>query len=142
MDQLREVLKEVLQQELAPITGRLDKMEGRFDGLEGRFDGLESRFDGLEGRFDGLENRFNGLEHRFDGLKNRFGGMENQLSSIKDQLDRIELAQTEDVIGMLHLIDKKITNRSDRQEYQIDALNHRLLIVEADVRKLMQSSVG
>lgn len=128
MDQLREVLKEVLQQELAPITGRLDKMEGRFDGLEGRFDGLESRFDGLEGRF-------NGLEHRFDG-------MENQLSSIKDQLDRIELAQTEDVIGMLHLIDKKITNRSDRQEYQIDALNHRLLIVEADVRKLMQSSVG
>ena len=121
MDQLREVLREVLREELAPVTGRLDSLEGRFDGLESRFDGLEGRFGGLEGRFDGLES---------------------QVSLIREQLDRIEHAQTEDVVAMLHMIDRKITTRTDQHEYQIDALNHRLLIVEADVRKLMQTSIG
>ena len=135
MDQLREVLQEVLREELAPINSRLDKLESRFDGLETRFDGLESRFGELEGRLDGLEGRFDGLETRFDSL-------DGQVSLIQKQLDRMEHAQTEDVMSTLHLIDKKITSRTERQDYQIDALNHRLLVVEGDVRKLMKSSVS
>lgn len=80
MEQLREVLKEVLQEELTPIRVRLD--------------------------------------------------------AIQVQLDRIEQAQTEDVVALLRSIDKKITERTDRHEHQINLLNNRLLAVEADVRKL------
>jgi len=123
MEQLRDVLREVLKEELAPITNRLDGIEGRLDSMEVRFDGLEGRFDGLEERFDGLEGRFDGLEGRFDGLQ--------------AQLDRMERAQAEDVVALLQVIDKKITERTDRHEYQINLLNDRLFVVEADVQKLL-----
>lgn len=109
MEQLRETLREVLQQELSPIVSRLDSLEGRFEGLEGRIDGIEGRFDGIE----------------------------SQLSAMKVQLDRIEQSQSEDVVAMLQLIDKKITERTDRHEHQISLLNDRLFVVEADVHKLL-----
>ncbi|WP_445506040.1 hypothetical protein [Niallia sp. 03190] len=44
---LKEILRSVLKEELEPINKRLDGYEQRFDGFEQRFDGFEQRFDTL-----------------------------------------------------------------------------------------------
>lgn len=106
------------------------------DELKSMMQVMMKRFDGLETRFDGLETRFDGVETRIDGLENRIDGMDNKVDGIKQQLDRIERSQTEDVIGLLTIIDEKATKRLERHEHRIDILNERMLHVEADVRQL------
>ncbi|WP_356711414.1 hypothetical protein [Paenibacillus sp. CECT 9249] len=58
------------------------------------------------------------------------------MASVKDQLDRMEHVQTEDVVAMIQVMDKKLTMRTDMQERQIGVLNDRLFVVEAEVHKL------
>jgi hypothetical protein len=77
MESLKEVLQEVLKEQLVPIIDKLD-----------------------------------GLEHRMTSMEGQMSSMENQMTSIKGQLDRMERTQTEDVVSMLQIIDKKLVVRT------------------------------
>jgi len=123
VEQLREMLKEVLQEELTPIHGRLDNLDNRMAAMEGQMTSMEGRMTSMEGQMTSMEGRMT--------------SMEGQMTHIKDQLDRMEQAQNEDIVSMLQEIDMKITKRTDRHEHQISVLNERLLTVEADVHKLL-----
>ncbi len=59
-DEYREVLSrlDVLENEVAGINDRLDRMEERFEG----------RFDQMEGRFNQMEERFNQMDQRIDRM--------------------------------------------------------------------------
>jgi chromosome segregation ATPase len=157
MEEIKQMLREVLKEELAPINRRLDSLETRLDSLETRLDSLETRLDSLETRMesfetrmesfetrmDGLETRMESFEIRMDGFENRFVSFEasvnHQFSEIRSQLDRMERRQNEDVIGVLRLIDSTLSPRLDQHEHRIELLNERLLNTEADVRKLISS---
>jgi flagellar capping protein FliD len=92
-DEYREVLSrlDVLENEVAGINERLDRMEERF---EGRFDHMEERFEGRldqveersEGRFDQMEERFEG---RFDQMEGRFNQMEERFNQMDQRIDRM-----------------------------------------------------
>ena len=79
-DEYREILSrmDVLENEVAGINERLDRMEERF---EGRFGQIDERFNHLEDRF---EERFTHLEERFE---DRFNHLEKQF---EDRFSRTE----------------------------------------------------
>ena len=158
---LQEVLPGALQKELAPVHERLDRLEGkvdkledRFDVLEGKVDKLEDRFDVLESKVDKLEDRFDVLESKVDKLEDRFDvfegkfvvlegkvdKLEGKVDKLSAQLDRMEHTQNEDIVAVLHQINKKTTERFERTDSQMRVLNDRLFTVEAEVRKLQQTS--
>ncbi|MCC2683688.1 MAG: hypothetical protein K0R75_587 [Paenibacillaceae bacterium] len=119
MEVMKQMLREVLREELGDIGKRLDGLEQRFDGLEQKFDGLEQKFDSLERKFDGLEQRLESIEHK---------------------IDRIESSQVEDVLMLLKLIEQKINEiaaMGTNQDSRIEVLNDRLFKLEADVRKVV-----
>ncbi|WP_213585203.1 hypothetical protein [Paenibacillus sp. J2TS4] len=91
----------------------------------------------MESRMTLMESNMTSMESSMTSMENRMTSLETQMSIVGEQLDRMECSQREDVISMLHLVDKKITTRTDRHEHQINVLNDRLLVVEADVRKLL-----
>jgi archaellum component FlaC len=112
MEVMKQMLREVLREELGDIGKRLD-------GIEQRFDGLEQKFDSLERKFDSLEQR---------------------LESIEQKIDRIEGSQVEDVLMLLKLIEQKINEiaaTNSDQDNRIEVLNDRLFKLEADVRKVV-----
>ncbi|MEB3103964.1 hypothetical protein [Ferviditalea candida] len=115
MEQLREVLKEVLKEELSP------------------------RLDRLENRMSSMETQMSSMQKQVSCLEEKVSSIEKQMSSMSEQLDRIERTQTEDVVAMLQMMDKKATARLDRHESQINLLNNRLLAVEADVQKILST---
>lgn len=45
---LKELLRSVLKEELGPVNQRLDGMDKRFDGMEQRLDGIDRRLDKME----------------------------------------------------------------------------------------------
>lgn len=51
---------------------------------------------------------------RFEDATRRFDSLEERLHSIQKQLGRIELSQQEDVIGMLNLLDKKVSSFNEK----------------------------
>lgn len=59
MEQLRDILKEVLSEELKPIHVRLDSMETHFTE---RFDKVENRIEQMDGRLERIELAVNRME--------------------------------------------------------------------------------
>ncbi len=131
MEQLREVLKEVLHEELKEVLQKEWKV-----ALGHELSPIRDRLDGLEVRGAAMSDQISGIQGQVSGMQGQISGMQGQLSDMQNQLNRMERAQTEDVVALLQTIDNKITERTDRHEHQINLLNHRLLIVEAEVKKL------
>jgi len=92
-DEYREILSrlDVLENEVAGINERLDRMEQRF---EDRFGQIEERFNHLEERFEDrlsnmekrFEDRFNKLEEHLDG---QFDQIENRFNQMDERIDRM-----------------------------------------------------
>lgn len=79
------------------------------------------------------------MEDRLEHMEDRLEHMDGRIGRIEIQLDRIEHAQNEDVIAMLHMIDKKVSEPIDQNQRQINVLNTRMLAVEADILKLQSN---
>jgi flagellar capping protein FliD len=109
-DEYREVLSrlDVLENEVAGINERLDRMEERF---EGRFDHMEERFEGRldqveersEGRFDQMEGRFDQMEGRFNQMEERFNQMDQRIDRMHEQM-RVMMRWTVGTIALFGTI--------------------------------------
>jgi archaellum component FlaC len=88
MEQLKEVLREVLKEELAPITGRLDSLETRFDGLESQVSSIQKQLDRLERTQ--AEDVVSILQVIDKKLTMRLDRHEHQISVINDRLLAVE----------------------------------------------------
>jgi chaperonin cofactor prefoldin len=88
MEQLKEVLREVLKEELAPVTGRLDSLETRFDGLESQVLSIQKQLDRLERTQAG--DVVSILQVIDNKLTIRLDRHEHQISVINDRLLAVE----------------------------------------------------
>ncbi|KIL42038.1 hypothetical protein SD70_03845 [Gordoniibacillus kamchatkensis] len=55
-EELTQLLRSVIREELVPVHERLDRMDGRLDRVEGRLDRMEGRLDQVESRLDRMES--------------------------------------------------------------------------------------
>ena len=53
--ELREMLTDIISEQIKPICQRLDKMDERLDGMDKRFETIDERLDGMDKRFEKLE---------------------------------------------------------------------------------------
>ena len=47
--ELREMLTDIISEQIKPVCQRLDKMDERLDGMDKRFETIDKRFEKLEG---------------------------------------------------------------------------------------------
>lgn len=88
MEQMKEVLREVLKEELAPITDRLNSLETRFDGLESQVSSIQKKLDRLERTQ--AEDVVSILQVIDKKLTMRLDRHEHQISVINDRLLAVE----------------------------------------------------
>ncbi len=86
--ELREMLTDIISEQIKPVCQRLDKMDERLDGMDKRFETIDKRFEKIDERLDGIDNRFETINERLDGMDKRFEKLEGTVSSIRAQQSR------------------------------------------------------
>ncbi len=86
--ELREMLTDIISEQIKPICQRLDKMDERLDGMDKRFETIDKRFEKIDERLDGMDKRFETINERLDGMDKRFEKLEGTVSSIRAQQSR------------------------------------------------------
>jgi archaellum component FlaC len=122
LEEIKNALRELLREELAPIHQRFEQMDQRFEQMDQRFEQMDQRFVGIDQRFEHIDE---------------------QLTAIRHQLDRLEQQQQEDVVGILKLMNaklEKLETNDDVQNQQIALLNERVFRLETDVRMLAKTN--
>lgn len=111
-DEYREVLSrlDVLENEVAGVNKRLDRMEERFEGrfnqMEGRFNQIDQRFDQIDQRFEQQSAQFN---QRFDEQNAQFN---ERIDAVNERIDRLHeqmRVQTRWTIGTIALFGTILT---------------------------------
>ena len=86
--ELREMLTDIISEQIKPVCQRLDKMDERLDGMDKRFETIDKRFEKIDERIDGMDKRFETINERLDGMDKRFEKLEGTVSSIRAQQSR------------------------------------------------------
>ncbi|WP_099354883.1 hypothetical protein [Fredinandcohnia onubensis] len=115
MNEMVDLLRSVLKEELNPIHNRLDGIDKRFDGIDKRLEGMDKRFDGIDKRFDGIDQRLDRLETN-----------QTELKIGQEKLQK-------NIIESLGNFTEKIAEHVDNQT---SALNKRIFKVETEIERL------
>ena len=110
---LLDAIRVIVRDEVAPLSGRIDRLEGRFDGLEGRFDGLEGRLERVEAEQQvqrrmlhnleaSIDERFTHLDLRLTNLEAISMRLENEVGTLDMRTNRM----AGDLADLLELQDK------------------------------------
>lgn len=62
--ELREMLTDIISEQIKPVCQRLDKMDERLDGMDKRFETINERLDGMDKRFEKLEGTVSSIRAR------------------------------------------------------------------------------
>ena len=87
--ELREMLTDIISEQIKPVCQRLDKMDELLDGMDKRFETIDKLFEKIDERLDGMDKRFETINERLDGMDKRFEKLEGTVSSIRAQQSRV-----------------------------------------------------
>lgn len=99
MDNLKHLLREVLQEELVPITSQITRMNERLDGVDTQLVGLNERLEDLDKR---METRLERIELNQsqdilvllklidDKLTTKSSDQENRIELLNERLFKVE----------------------------------------------------
>ena len=73
---LEKKFEKMLDEKLAPIYERLDRLEARMGAIETRMDAIESRMDAIEARMGAIETRMDAIESDMKDVKKRLANIE------------------------------------------------------------------
>ncbi len=82
-DELIELLRSVLKEELKPIHQQLDKFDERFDEVDSRFARIDERFDEVDHRLQTIEGDVKSLKD------NMINGLGPYFVRITEQIDEV-----------------------------------------------------
>ena len=83
--ELREMLTDIISEQIKPVCQRLDKMDERLDGMDKRFETIDKRFEKIDERLDGMDKRFEKLEGTVSSIRAQQSRDSRKLSDL--QLD-------------------------------------------------------
>lgn len=73
---LEKKFEKMLDEKLAPIYERLDRLEARMGAIETRMGAIETRMDAIEARMDAIESRMDAIESDMKDVKKRLANIE------------------------------------------------------------------
>ncbi|RXJ04580.1 hypothetical protein DS745_04140 [Anaerobacillus alkaliphilus] len=82
-DELKELLRSVLKEELKPIHQQLDKFDKRFDEVDSRFSKIDERFDEVDHCLQTIEGDVKSL------IDNMINGLGPYFERITEQIDEV-----------------------------------------------------
>ncbi|MFN7249933.1 MAG: hypothetical protein ACK4M9_03990 [Anaerobacillus sp.] len=85
-EELKELLRSVLKEELEPIHKQLGSFEQRFERIDERFDAVDQKFVRIDERFDVVDQQFVSIDERFNGVDLRLEKIEIDVGNLKDNL--------------------------------------------------------
>ncbi|MFV9510067.1 hypothetical protein [Tepidibacillus sp. LV47] len=108
MDNLKNLLREVLKEELQPIHERINQ---------------------LHEQNSQLQEQINQLKYE---TNQQFENIKTELKEIMATVQRIEQNQPEDIMAMLQTINNKL----DQRDAELQVLNRRVFKLESDVERM------
>lgn len=91
---------------------------------------LQKDMNGLQKDMNGLQKNMNGLQKDMNALQKDMRNVKTDVTDIKETVTRIETSQTEDVIALLKLINKKTDDDFHYLNNRITQNDKRLFILE------------
>ena len=130
---LEKKFEKMLDEKLAPIYERLDRLEARMGAIETRMDAIESRMDAIEARMGAIETRMDAIEARMDAIESRMDAIESDMKDVKKRLANIEGAFYEEFHPLLvtHAIPRLSSVERKLEDEVIPQLNHTRNFAEA-----------
>ena len=94
IDVLRVVIKEELQpikEELQQLNRRVGIIETRVENIEVRVENIEARVENIEARVESIEARVENIESRVENIESRVENIESRVESIEIRVETIEI---------------------------------------------------
>jgi chromosome segregation ATPase len=85
-DQIKELLRNVLQEELNPLKEEFGSFKKEFNSFKGEFGRLKGEFGSLKEDFSSFKGEFGSLKEDFSSFKGEFGSLKEDLSSFKGEV--------------------------------------------------------
>jgi predicted nuclease with TOPRIM domain len=116
-EELKEIFRSVLKEELEPIHEQLENFDQRFDEVDQRFTKIDERFDEVDHRFMKIDERFDEVDSNVKGFKdNLINGLVPYFERIITHIDEVkEITQNQQMI-INTLSARSIQHESDINE--------------------------
>lgn len=120
MDDLKEILRSVLQEELQPINQRLNNLENELQPISQRLNNLENELQSVKSQ----------MNNRFDTMEAKMTLLEKNMATKEDVADiqAIKQATLE--------VSEKVNDLVEERDSKIHVLNKRLFKVESFIERL------
>ena len=113
-DMMRQMMHEVMREEISPLTERMDRLETKVNGLETKVNGLEAKVDGLETKVEANAKAIREVQ-----------------VTLENDIDRKIKIIAEGHLDVSRNLDKAIRVSQTQEEYQL-----RVVALETEVRRL------
>lgn len=113
-DMMRQMMHEVMREEISPLTERMDRLETKVNGLETKVNGLEAKVDGLETKVEANAKAIREVQ-----------------VTLENDIDRKINIIAEGHLDVSRNLDKAIRVSQTQEEYQL-----RVVALETEVRRL------
>lgn len=113
-DMMRQMMHEVMREEISPLTERMDRLETKVNGLETKVNGLEAKVDGLEAKVEANAKAIREVQ-----------------VTLENDIDRKINIIAEGHLDISRNLDKAIRVSQTQEEYQL-----RVVALETEVRRL------
>ncbi|MCM3699427.1 hypothetical protein [Paenibacillus macerans] len=113
-NELTELLRSVIKEELTPVNERMDRFGQRFDRIDQRFDQVDQRFDQVDQRFEQVDQRLDRLENEQQAMKQDQELIKRAVLETNDRLKNVE-----SILENQHKIIELLSARSIQQEAEL-----------------------
>lgn len=113
-DMMRQMMHEVMREEISPLTERMGRLETKVNGLETKVNGLEAKVDGLEAKVEANAKAIREVQ-----------------VTLENDIDRKINIIAEGHLDISRNLDKAIRVSQTQEEYQL-----RVVALETEVRRL------
>lgn len=122
--ELREMLTDIISEQIKPVCQRLDGMDKRFEKIDEHLDGMDKRFETIDKRFEKIDERLDGMDKRFEKLEGTVSSIRAQQSRDSRKLSDLQL----DVKLSERNIRRDIYHLNDEMDTVIEVLRQQGMI--------------
>lgn len=133
-EELKTLLKTVLQESLQPIHHELEKLNKRMDNMEGELQKLNQRMDNTEGELQKLNQRMNQMEDELQLIKEQIKETTDITRVIRDRQE-----ETDAKLDALSMDVNKLHGEIADVKTRIAFHSHKITETELEIFKIKQN---
>ncbi|NQX44065.1 hypothetical protein HQN87_01870 [Paenibacillus tritici] len=118
---LVQLLRTVIREELVPVNERLDRTDERLVSVSRHLVDIDQRLEGVDQRLESMDQRLEGVDQRLEGVDQRLNRIEEDQHLIKSAVleTNERLINVESLLENQHRIIELLSARSIEQEAKL-----------------------